>query len=128
MATNDFLRSFPDRKLKYLTIPGSHDAGLSTDSAEKLGILGVKGGSVVTQSDPVGVQAHNGSRFFDVRAMLVDGDLKTYHSMKKLIGKSDSRSLGGSGQGFISVLDDLKGFVHSNPSEFVIVRLSHLRD
>jgi hypothetical protein len=48
--------------------------------------------------------------------------LKDYHSPK------DARVAGGVGQGFETILDELQGFVRSNPTEFVIIRLAHIKD
>ena len=48
--------------------------------------------------------------------------MKAYHSPK------DTRAFGGVGQTFEDMLDQLLGFVQSNPTEFVIVRLAHIKD
>ena len=120
MYTWDFLGNFQNCELRTIVIPGSHDAGLAGQYAESLGVF-VKS-MTVTQSEHVGMQALKGSRFFDVRIMLKGKELTSYHSVK------DSRWLGGKGQSFESILNDLCDFVRGNPSEFVIIRLSHLQD
>lgn len=124
MATYDFLKDYQNVLLRHVIIPGSHDAGLAAASFEKLGgrVFSGSSGSTVTQSVGVGEQANRGSRFFDVRIQLVGGQLKSYHSWM------DKRSFGGTGQGFESILNELRDFVRSKPSEFVIVRLAHLKD
>lgn len=63
-----------------------------------------------------------GSRYFDIRVMNVRGELRAYHSM------GDSRSLGGASFSLTSMIHELKDFVHANNTEFVIERLSHLKD
>ena len=130
MALNNFLKDYGNRKLKDITIPGSHDAGIVMGGVEKLSFFGSAGSNVITQNKSVAEQANSGSRFFDVRVMLHGGELVSFHSapMKKLGFNSDSRIFGGKGQGFLEILNQLKGFVVSNPTEFVIVRLTHLMD
>lgn len=118
---NNFLADYQNVLLRHVIIPGSHDAGLAGTSYGSLG-MGAPRDKTVTQSATVGQQAVWGSRFFDVRIILSGGELKSYHS------PGDTRALGGVGQGFESILNELKSFVEGNPTEFVIVRLSHLKD
>ena len=122
MGTRDFLKDYQNILLRHVIMPGSHDAGLADESYEGLGLIGSGRSLTVTQSVGVGEQAIRGSRFFDVRIIMSGGELKAYHSPK------DTRIGGGVGQGFATILEELRDFVRSNPSEFVIIRLAHLKD
>ncbi len=118
---NNFLADYQNVLLRHVIIPGSHDAGLAADSYGSLG-LGAPKSKTVTQSAGVGQQAVYGSRFFDVRIIKSGGQLKAYHS------PGDTRKVGGVGQAFESILNELRDFVARNQTEFVIIRLSHLQD
>lgn len=120
--TIDFLKDYQNVLLRHVIIPGSHDAGLADESYSGLGMFGTGKNRTVTQNFGVGDQARYGSRFFDVRIISSGGALKAYHSPK------DNRALGGVGQGFEAMLDELRNFVMSNPTEFVIIRLAHIKD
>ena len=122
MATRNFLKDYQNVLLRQIIMPGSHDAGLANESYDSLGLFGTGKSRTVTQSVGVGEQAVRGSRFFDVRIIKSGGHLKAYHS------PSDTRAAGGVGQGFETILDELQGFVRSTPSEFVIIRLAHIKD
>lgn len=122
MGTRDFLSNYQNVLLRHVIMPGSHDAGLADESYDSLGLFGTGRSLTVTQNVGVGDQAIRGSRFFDVRIIKSGGSLKAYHSPK------DTRAAGGVGQGFETILDELRGFVQSNPTEFVIIRLAHLKD
>jgi hypothetical protein len=122
MSTRDFLKGYQNILLRHMILPGSHDAGLADESYQGLGLFGSGKARTVTQSVGVGEQAVRGSRFFDVRIISSGGQLKAYHSPK------DTRAVGGVGQSFETILDELQGFVRSNPSEFVIIRLAHIKD
>jgi hypothetical protein len=122
MATNNFLAGFQNVLLRHVIMPGSHDAGLAGPSYDSLGMFGSGRSNTVTQSVGVGQQAEFGSRFFDVRILKSGGVLKAYHSPK------DTRAVGGVGQGFGEILNQLRDFVAAHSTEFVIVRLAHLKD
>ena len=138
MAVTPFLDKLADRRLKEIIIPGSHDAGLAAEYAQQMTRLS-SDAKTVTQSVGVGEQAQAGSRFFDVRVQKIDGAMTSFHTAPNLLGKvplvnkikatkTDTRTGGASGQGFDGILTELRQFVVSNPTEFVIVRLSHLKD
>jgi hypothetical protein len=93
----------------------------------------------VTQNVGVAEQATGGSRFFDVRIQNIAGTLTSFHTAPNPLGKiplinklkatkTDTRTFGASGQSFHDILNGLRAFVEGNPTEFVIVRLSHLKD
>jgi hypothetical protein len=127
MAVRPFLGPLAGHRLDQIIIPGSHDAGLARNFQKDLSKLSSPA-TTVTQNEGVWYQAKAGSRFFDVRIQKIEGELTSFHTAKKPLGKSDMRSLGASGQGFVRILNDLREFVFRNRTEFVIVRLSHLRD
>jgi hypothetical protein len=119
--TADFLSSYQNVLLRHIIMPGSHDAGLADEFYGSKG-LGAPKGQTVTQNLSVGAQARAGSRFFDVRIIMSGNELKSYHS------PGDTRLVGGTGQGFEEILDQLLRFVAGHPTEFVIIRLSHMKD
>ncbi len=123
MKTHNFLGYLQNEKLCNITMPGSHDAGITKGSFREMGFMG-NASSVTTQNLSVGEQALRGARFFDVRLKVDGGQLVTYHG--PLQGKYTSRIAGGTGQDFDEILYELLRFVKSHPSEFVIVRLAHL--
>ena len=137
MAVAHFLGPLAGRLLKQVIIPGSHDAGLSSGFQRDL-FFASSPAKTVTQSESVLGQAQRGSRFFDVRIQKIGGELKSFHTAPNPLGKvpliknikatrTDTRTLGASGEGFAHILDDLRGFVQGS-TEFIIVRLSHLKD
>ncbi|MFO1272940.1 MAG: hypothetical protein U1F50_14910 [Rubrivivax sp.] len=129
MALPPYLQFFSKRRLNQVIIPGSHDAGLAAQFHHALSFVG-SASRTVTQDKSIAEQAKAGSRFFDVRIMNVGGELKTFHTMKNPMpwAKSDTRKIGASGESFTSIVDGLRDFVRDHDSEFVVVRLSHLRD
>lgn len=137
MAVPHFLGPLAQRYLKQVIIPGSHDAGLAAAFQQDLSKLS-SAAKTVTQSVGVGGQAAAGSRFFDVRIQSIGGTLKSFHTAPNPLGKvplinkikatkTDTKTFGASGEDFHHILDDLRAFV-AGSTEFVIIRLSHLKD
>jgi hypothetical protein len=137
MAIQPFMGPLAGRQLRHIIIPGSHDAGLARDYQANLSRLS-NASITVTQSVGVGAQAAAGSRFFDVRIQSIGGTLTSFHTapnplrhvplVKKIKAtKTDTRTFGASGQAFHEILDELRAFV-AGSTEFVIIRLSHLKD
>src|SRR5678816_1402200 len=137
MAVGNFLGPLAARQLRHVIVPGSHDAGLARPFQQDLNRFSSPE-TTITQSESVGGQAQAGSRFFDVRIQSIDGTLTSFHTMPNLLGKvplinkikatkTDTRTFGASGQKFTEILDELRAFV-TGSSEFVIIRLSHLKD
>jgi hypothetical protein len=104
-------------RLDQIMMPGSHDAGMSElhHCAPPVGA----DGATKTQSQSVGNQLLSGSRYFDIRVDYDYGQLVTYH-------RTDG--WGCNGQNLDVVLNQAKQFLASNPSEFVILKFSHIRD
>lgn len=135
---NPFLGPLAGHRLDHIIIPGSHDAGLARNYQKDL-FRGSSPTTTITQNEGVWLQAQKGSRFFDVRIQKIGGELRSFHTMPNLMGKipgvknikatkTDTRTFGASGQSFDQILRDLRAFVEHNPTEFVIIRLSHLKD
>lgn len=136
-----FLGKLAQRRLNQVILPGSHDAGLARQFQHDLSIFSKllsKPAEAITQDKDVLHQAEAGARFFDVRIQKVGNELKSFHTMPNLLGKvplvksikathTDTKTIGSSGEGFHHILDGLRSFVQGS-SEFVIVRLSHLKD
>lgn len=137
MAVPHFLGPLAQRQLRHVILPGSHDAGLAAPFQQDLNRFSSPA-KTITQSAGVGAQAAAGSRFFDVRIQSIGGTLTSFHTMPNLLGKvplvknikatkTDTRTFGASGQDFRGILDELRAFV-AGSTEFVIIRLSHLKD
>lgn len=113
IPTWNWLGQLPDSTLlNAITMPGSHDAGMS-----------VTGNCTISQPDwaktqevNIRRQADSGSRYFDIRVEENSGELYTYHK---------SAGLGCSGQTLRDVMDNARNFLRDNPTEFLILKFSH---
>lgn len=115
---NRWMESISSEKtLKQITIPGSHDAGMS--ELRNCAPLNFANHLVKTQYDSIGKQLENGSRYFDVRIDFDKDKLVTYH-------RTDGN--GCSGEYFIDILNDVRNFLKNSPSEIAILKISHIRD
>ncbi|KAF2023112.1 PLC-like phosphodiesterase [Setomelanomma holmii] len=103
--------------LRELTMPGSHDAGMSK-------LDGGAGGTPVntlTQRLDIAGQLKYGSRYFDIRPVLASGRWKTGHySFSDLLGAW----VGGNGQDMRSIIDQVNAFT-ANKKELVILYMTH---
>ena len=70
----------------------------------------------VCQSGTIYQQCEAGSRFFDIRFKVHAGKVKTYHTFAKQ---------GAVGGNLDTVLTHVDEFLRANPTEFIILRLSH---
>ena len=86
------LGSLSNRTLKHITMPGSHDAGMSTF---KPGTIGANYANTQTQYFNFYDQLMVGSRYFDLRPVISNGQWVSGHYSK--LGDSDIW-LGGNGQ------------------------------
>lgn len=98
-------------------MPGSHDAGMSElhHCAPPIGAEG----STKTQGGSVGDQLSWGSRYFDIRVDYDHNKLVTYHR---------TGPLGCNGQDLVDVLNEAVAFIQANPSEFALLKFSHIRE
>ncbi|MDC0535731.1 hypothetical protein OAO18_07985, partial [Francisellaceae bacterium] len=104
--------------LNNIVMPGSHDAGMS-----ELHNCGVSPEALTkTQSLNISGQLNAGSRYFDIRPGVhgnaKTGTLVTYHGT----------DVGCNGQTIEGVLDNAISFLEKNPSEMVVLNVSHTRD
>ncbi|GGF88896.1 MULTISPECIES: phosphatidylinositol-specific phospholipase C domain-containing protein [Cysteiniphilum] len=97
-----------------ITLPGSHDAGMS--EAHNCSLI-VKRSWTITQSDNIGDQLRSGSRIFDVQ-------IETNKS-NKLVTFHKSSVIGCQGEAVENILKDTFQFVSSYNKEFVVLRVSH---
>jgi hypothetical protein len=105
-----------DRLLSEITMPGSHDAGIHADVAEKQGIAPER--FAITQDVGIYEQCMRGSRFFDVRVDTRTGQGpggQTYHGGKQT---------GAVGQSLDDTLLEVRRFLSTYGRECVILRFS----
>lgn len=103
--------------LKYLTIPGSHDAGMSTLKSG----TAVIPCNVLTQTYDVGQQLAFGMRYIDVRPVISDGQYLTghYSNTGGVLGWQ-----GGNGQSIDDIVAQINAYTASN-KELIIIDISH---
>lgn len=107
--------------LNYITLPGSHDAGMSKARNCAPPIKG----AALSQTQDLDIldQLTAGVRYFDIRPDYDKGELVTYHRYE-LAGFG----WGCSGQDLVSIFDQAVNFLQEHPSEVVIFRISKTRD
>ncbi|MCC2657641.1 MAG: hypothetical protein K0Q76_2749 [Panacagrimonas sp.] len=116
MALNDWMSSYQDTKLVDLIIPGAHDAG--TYLGTELRGPGATSRNSHTQNMSIGGQLACGTRFFDLRLMLTDSGVKAHHT---------TAGIGAYGDTVNRSILEAAAFCHANPSEVVIVRVTHTK-
>ncbi|WP_416545790.1 hypothetical protein ACHEXK_10080 [Limnohabitans sp. DCL3] len=127
MGTENFLANLnPRKRLCDIVLPGSHDAGIAREHYSGMGFIGnhTDSSKVITQDKNIFDQAIAGSRFFDIR-LKFDKKSDSYSSFH---APGMLTSQGGTGLDMDDILEQLLKFVQTNSSEFVIARLSHLKD
>ncbi|PSR79686.1 hypothetical protein PHLCEN_2v6906, partial [Hermanssonia centrifuga] len=111
------LPTIGNRILRHLTIPGSHDAGMSFINGSTF--FGSED-HVLTQTLSIGGQLARGSRYFDLRPTISSGIFKSGHYTNlSVVGYQ-----GANGQSFSSIIDDVNAFTANN-AELIILNLSH---
>lgn len=113
--------SIGNRTLKQISMPGSHDAGMSTFDA---GTVGATFANSQTQYLNIYDQLTAGSRFFDIRPVISGGEFKAGHYSEA--GESDVW-LGGNGLSLADIIKQVNDFT-SKYQELVIINLSHTLD
>jgi hypothetical protein len=106
-----------DRKLKYVCMPGSHDAGMSTLSTTFF--VGNEDNTITQIVDIYG-QLLAGSRWFDLRPCLDNGG-KSYLCHVTVSG---SVVVGGLGQTVDDAISNINQFMHDYPGELVILDIN----
>lgn len=126
MNMNDWMKSLKDSlTLSQVCMPGSHDASLYKEVATAQGIANLKPSTFICQDRSILEQCKAGSRFYDIRLTGTDCTVRGYHTA------GDSRGItaqGGLGASFEQILQDVGNFLKANPSEFVILRISHTHE
>ncbi len=105
-----------NKRLDEITLPGSHNAGMGITHSCAPGEMAVPPSQ--NHAQRVAGQLRSGARYLEVRVDYDKGQLVTYHRTGKL---------GCSGEYIASVLDSLETFLAQNPTETVLVKLSHIR-
>ena len=101
MKAGNWMANLPDdRRIRSLSIPGTHDSGAIHSIADVFGKC---------QTLPISKQLESGVRFLDLRLRLVDDELYVYHSFVEQRTKASH------------LLHDLAAFLRENPSEFLII-------
>lgn len=122
--TSNWMSQIDDNKqLNQITMPGSHDAGMSeTNNCNPF-----VGAARVSQTQNLNIldQARAGSRYYDIR---VDYDQGFWDSNAYLITYHRTGRMGCGGQHLDTVLDQAIMFLQQNPSETIILKFSHTRD
>ncbi|WP_299461628.1 hypothetical protein [uncultured Microscilla sp.] len=108
---NDSLR------LDQITMPGSHDAGMSSLHHCNPALLA--DAYTRTQSLSIGAQMACGARYFDIRVDYDHDNLVTYHR---------NGGFGCNGQSLKDVLDETVSFLNTHRTEIVILKFSHIRN
>ncbi len=146
MAMNNWMANLKDDiTLTQMIMPGSHDASIYTEVAQTTDILQgnsrtsryiagkvrkhfhiEKGGSLapmfICQDRSIYGQCQAGSRFYDIRLTNTDGTLRGYHTAGDTRGVIAAGGLGAPAEVIFADVDD---FLAANPTEFVILRISH---
>jgi hypothetical protein len=113
--------SLANRTLKHICMPGSHDAGMGTF---KPGTIGAHFANTQTQYLDFYAQLMAGSRFFDLRPVLSNGEWVAGHYSQ--VGDGDLW-LGGNGQSIKDIIRQINDFT-SQYQELIIINLSHTLD
>ncbi|KAF3920246.1 hypothetical protein AA313_de0207645 [Arthrobotrys entomopaga] len=112
------LSTLGNRPLHKIAMVGSHDAGMSTITWADHIPDEVIGPFTLTQARDIGGQLNLGSRYFDIRPEISNGQYYTGH-----YGGGGSK-LGARGQKISDIIDDLNAFTTHN-AELIIINLSH---
>ncbi|KAF2738186.1 PLC-like phosphodiesterase [Polyplosphaeria fusca] len=113
------LGSLGNRTLKEIAMPGSHDAGMSTFTP---GTIGANYANTQAQYLDFGGQLLAGSRYFDLRPVISNGQWVSGH-----YSEVADVWLGGNGQSIADIVKQINSFT-SQYKELIIINLSHTLD
>ncbi|KZV91325.1 PLC-like phosphodiesterase [Exidia glandulosa HHB12029] len=113
MQTN--LAQIGNLPLQRLSMPGSHDAGMSRITG---GTAFGEACNSLTQTAGIDAQLAAGSRYFDVRPIITAGTYSTGHYT------GDAASAGANGQPMSEIISQVNAFT-AKYNELVIINLSH---
>lgn len=107
------------KKIDEISIPGSHDSGMSECHSPT---LGANNSNVVTQYWNIYKQLTHGIRYFDIRPIIGGGHFHTGHYSDTSVGWQGAR-----GQSMQDVVSNINDFISSSykPYEPIILDLSH---
>ena len=115
--------SLANRTLKHICMPGSHDAGMTTF---KPGTVGANFANTQTQYLNFYQQLMAGSRFFDLRPVISQGQwVAGHYSAIRL--DTENIWVGGNGQSVAEIIAQVNQFT-SQYKELIIINLSHTLD
>jgi len=105
-------------RVRHITVPGSHDAGVSKAFNAAKGFFSrrMDAGRYICQDADIAGQLAAGARFFDIRFGLRDGEATTEHQ---------TAGFGGWGEDATSIFQSIDAFLAANTKEFVMLRISH---
>jgi hypothetical protein len=111
--------SLANRTLKHITMPGSHDAGMSTFSP---GTIGAHFANTQCQYLDFYQQLMHGSRYFDLRPVISNGRWVAGH-----YSEVADIWVGGNGQAISDIIKQINDFTRQY-KELIIINLSHTLD
>lgn len=121
----DMFDEIGNRKLCDITLPGSHDAGMNANDLDTS--FGGNECNTVTQTKNIYHQLMAGSRFFDIRPLVREGDPSTKWRTAHVSNVPVVGMEGCEGEKKQQIIDELCSFfddsIHKN--ELVILKLSH---
>ncbi|KAF2115824.1 PLC-like phosphodiesterase [Lophiotrema nucula] len=124
-ATTDWMQqslgSIGNRTLKHITMPGSHDAGMSTFNP---GTIGANFANTQAQYLDFYAQLMAGSRYFDLRPVISNGQWVSGHYSEV---EDSGVWLGGNGQSVSDIVSQINTFT-ATYHELIIINLSHTLD
>lgn len=127
MPNEDWMAGFTNRQdltLADVTIPVSHDAGLSEAPGCYIPYTSSMGrNQTICQYVDVAGQLSAGSRGFDIRIGVNSGVVRTFHG--EGVGGG---ALGGWGQTANSIFQQINTFLSNHAGEIVITRISHTEE
>lgn len=124
MANEQWMSEFTDRgdiSLSDITIPASHDAGLSKNHFYPYHMTSPRKHCICQEGD-IAAQLAAGSRFFDLRIEKKGSNLHTLH------GEGLGRLGGAHGQKAGEIFEQIDGFLSTYKKEIVILRITHTEE
>jgi hypothetical protein len=116
-----------DRKLREIALPGSHDAGMTTEDYDRNHCHLADDCRTITQTSTIRDQLGYGSRFFDIRPVIIkdqpgDSWLGAGH-----VAESGGSTIGCWSESSYNIKEDLNDFFadDSHQNELVILKISH---
>lgn len=119
MANTDWMSEFTDKGtlcLAHLTMPASHDAGVSEPKRKKKGLAPLHKSTDICQTFDINGQLTCGSRWLDMRFADRKGVPTSVHQ---------TAGMGGWGEDVDSIFTAIRDFLHDHPTEIILVRISH---